>query len=41
MIIDRSLIYKHASYKIDCDNLIKSQIAKIIIKKYEGKNSKY
>ena len=41
MIIDRSLIYKQASYKINCDNLSRKQIAKIIINKYEGKNNKY
>ena len=41
MITNRSLVYKHANFKINCDNLNKIQIANTIIKKYESKNNKY
>ena len=41
MITNRSLVYKHANFKINCDDLNKIQIANTIIKKYESKNNKY
>ena len=41
MIINRSLVYKRANFKINCDNLNKTEIANTIIKKYESKNNKY
>jgi shikimate kinase len=36
LIKKRSIVYSKAMYKIDCENLTKSEIAKIILKIYEA-----